>query len=103
MSSELLTRNKVNADADLLAAKEEAKEVIRSISDDELGMVTGGAGTIAKYCIYCCADNLDYKAGVYKCRSCGRSFSLVSGDGRDGMSEALADIDGLMSDIDGWD
>ena len=68
MSIELLKENKANADADLLAAKEEAKEEIRKLSDDELGKVAGGRG-----------------------------------DGRDGMDEAMADINGLMSELDGWD
>ena len=69
MSNELLKENKANVDADLLAAKEEAKEEIRKLSDDELGMVAGG----------------------------------LTGDVRVGMDEALADINGLMGEIDGWD
>ena len=72
MSIELFNRNKANVDADLLAAREEAKEEIRKLSDDELGMVTGGADD-------------------------------TEGDGRVGMDEAMADINGLMSELDGWD
>ena len=69
MSNELFKENKANVDADLLAAKQEAKENERPLSDDELGKVAGGA----------------------------------TGDVRVGMDEAMADMDGLMSEIDGWD
>ena len=99
MSNELLNRNKANVDADLLAAKEEARRVL---SDDELGMVTGGVGTV-KFCPYCGASDLHYCGnGKYKCSSCGEPF-VVQGDERVGMNEAMADIDGLLADIDGWD
>ena len=70
MSNELLKENKANVDADLLAAKDEAKEEIRKLSDGELAQVAGGREV---------------------------------GDGRVGMDEAMADINGLMGEIDGWD
>ena len=101
MSNELLNRNKANVDADLLAAKEEARHML---SDNKLAVVTGGAGTAPKCCIYCGADDPYRVSGKYKCRSCGKTFSLnPGGDERKDMNEAFADIGGLMLDIDGWD
>ena len=115
MSNELLNRNKTNVDADLLAAKEEAR---RTLSDDVLDMVAGGVTQIRYLHRYRCGscgkvvsawDNPPVVCNA--CQSSNLSLLEVleetveggSGDERKDMNEVLADIDGLMLDVDGWD
>ena len=91
MSNELLNRNKANVDADLLAAREEARRVL---SDDALVQVSGG---IYRKMITCSCGCTFTAADIF-CPDCGKK-----GDGRVGMDEAMADITGLMGELDGWD
>ena len=99
MSNELLNRNKLNVDADLLAAREEARRVL---SDDALAQVVGGNNYDNVHCPNC--GGTITPIGSAKCLNCGTIVSTESteGDERD-MDEAFADIDGLLADIDGWD
>ena len=78
---------------DLMAAKAEAKEKMRELTDEELSQVTGGRAGF-KNCVACGAWISD---SFSKCPVCHE----WAGDERD-MDEALADIDGLTEGLDGF-
>ena len=79
---------------DLAEAKEEAKGMIRKLSEDDLTQVTGGGGPGFKNCVSCGAW---IAASYKKCPVCHE----WAGDERD-MNEELADVAGLMEDVDGF-
>ena len=68
MSFKLFEKNKAQVDENLIADKEEVKEEVCRLSEDELEQVTGGKG-----------------------------------DKRQNMNEAMADPDGLMEEVDGFE
>ena len=74
----MIEKNTADILRDLAAAKAEAKEKMNELSDDALAQIAGG--------------------NVW---DLGHGILPVKGDERD-MNEALADVAGLMADVDGF-
>ena len=92
-------KNKADILRDLAAAKAEAKEKMNELSDDALAQVTGGKIWGGGYCPNC--KSLVTPSPSTICPCCHKEMSPGEGDERD-MNEALADINGLMTDVDGF-
>ena len=91
-------KSKADIIRDLAAAKDEAKEKMNELSDDALAQVVSGNNSDRAHCPNC--GGTITPIGSTICLNC---LTVVStkGDERD-MDEALADINGLMTDVDGF-